>query len=104
MQKFCIFLLILIFSLPSRGNRPQVPDWCEETLNAMTLDEKIGQLFMIAVYSNKDKEYQEKIEGIIRKYHVGGLIFFQGDPVRQVEMVNACQKISKYPLLIGIDA
>ncbi|MCM1029959.1 MAG: serine hydrolase [Oscillibacter sp.] len=104
MQKFCIFLFILIFSLPSRGNRPQVPDWCEETLNAMTLDEKIGQLFMVAVYSNKDKEYQEKIEGIIRKYHVGGLIFFQGDPVRQVEMVNACQKISKYPLLIGIDA
>ena len=104
MQKVCIVFFILIFSLSSRGNRPQVPDWSEETLRAMTLDEKIGQLFMIAIYSNKDKEYQEKIEGIIRKYHIGGLIFFQGEPVRQVEMVNAFQKISKYPLLIGIDA
>ncbi len=104
MQKVCIVFFILIFSLSSHGNRPQVPDWSEETLRAMTLDEKIGQLFMIAVYSNKDKEYQEKIEGIIRKYHIGGLIFFQGEPVRQVEMVNAFQKISKYPLLIGIDA
>lgn len=104
MQKFCILLLILTFGLPLLGNRPQLPDWPEETLNAMTLDEKIGQLFMIAVYSNKDKEYYEKIEGIIRKYHIGGLIFFQGDPVRQVEIANACQKISKYPLLVGIDA
>lgn len=104
MQKFCILFLILTFSLTSSGHRLMQPDWTEETLHAMTLDEKIGQLFMIAVYSNKDKEYQEKIESIIRKYHIGGLIFFQGDPVKQTGLVNACQKISKYPLLIGIDA
>lgn len=104
MRKFYILFFVLIFSLPGLGNRSRQSDWSEKTLNAMTLDEKIGQLFMIAVYSNKDKEYQEKIEEIIRKYHVGGLIFFQGEPVRQVELVNACQKTSKYPLLIGIDA
>ncbi|MDE5638858.1 MAG: beta-N-acetylhexosaminidase, partial [Odoribacter sp.] len=104
MQKFCILFLILTSSLTSSGHSLMQPDWTEETLHAMTLDEKIGQLFMIAVYSNKDKEYQEKIESIIRKYHIGGLIFFQGDPVKQIGLVNACQKISKYPLLIGIDA
>ncbi len=70
----------------------------------MTLDEKIGQLFMIAVYSNKDKEYEEKTKEIIKKYHIGGLIFFQGDPAKQLEMTRNFQKISKYPLLIGIDA
>ena len=97
MQKVCIVFFILIFSLSSRGNRPQVPDWSEETLRAMTLDEKIGQLFMIAIYSNKDKEYQEKIEGIIRKYHIGGLIFFQGEPVRQLKWSMPFRKSANIP-------
>lgn len=102
MQRFYILLFILTFSLPSLGNHSSV--WVEKMLDSMTLDEKIGQLFMIAVYGNKDNDYQEKIEKIVRKHHVGGLIFFQGEPVKQVRLINACQKISKYPLLIGIDA
>lgn len=104
MHKFCILLLILLLCFSGRGNPPHSAVWTEEMLETMTLDEKIGQLFMLAVYSNKDKEYEEKISEIIRKYHIGGLIFFQGDPVQQIEMTNTFQKISKYPLLIGIDA
>lgn len=104
MNKLSVLLLILILGIPGRGNTPHSSIWTEEMLSTMTLDEKIGQLFMIAVYSNKDKEYEDKIGEIIRKYHIGGLIFFQGNPVKQVEMTNTFQKLSKYPLLIGIDA
>lgn len=45
----------------------------------MTLNEKIGQLFMIAAYSNRDQEYEDRLEKIIREYNIGGLIFSRGN-------------------------
>lgn len=56
------------------------------------------------VYSNRDQEYEDRLEKIIREYNIGGLIFFQGEPVRQAQLTNRYQKAAKYPLLIGLDA
>lgn len=104
MQKAGFIYLLLLISCLSWGNNPKSLIWTEETLRSMSLDEKIGQLFMIAVYSNKGEEYEEKIEQLIKEYQVGGLIFFQGEPVKQVHATNRWQKAAKYPLLIGLDA
>ena len=70
----------------------------------MTLAEKIGQLFMISAYSNKDSIHENKIKNLIQEYKVGGLIFFQGGPVRQAKLTNRYQSQSKVPLFIGLDA
>lgn len=78
-------------------------NWADSVLNAMTLEEKVGQLFMIATYSNRNESEYAQIEQKIRKYNVGGLIFFQGDPVKQAILTNRYQKISKTPLMIGMD-
>jgi len=78
--------------------------WADSVLSRMTPEEKIGQLFMIAAYSNGNESYENGLERQIREYHVGGLIFFQGDPVRQVQLTNRYQKAARYPLLIGMDA
>ncbi len=94
-----IFLTSTAYALHSDANL-----WCDQMIAGMSREEKIGQLFMIAVYSNKDKDYEDQIERLIREYHVGGLIFFQGDPVHQAELTNRYQKASKYPLMIGLDA
>ncbi len=77
--------------------------WVDSVLKSMTVDEKIGQLFMIAAYSNKDKSHTDNIAYTIKKYHVGGLIFFQGGPVRQSLLTNYYQSITKTPLLIAGD-
>jgi beta-glucosidase-like glycosyl hydrolase/CubicO group peptidase (beta-lactamase class C family) len=77
--------------------------WVDSTLKSMTIDEKIGQLFMVAAYSNKDQKHIDKISNLINKYHIGGLIFFQGGPVRQANQTNLYQKISITPLLIASD-
>lgn len=77
--------------------------WVNKTLSKMTLEEKIGQLFMIQAYSNKDERHRKFIESEIKKYHIGGLIFMQGTPEKQVELNNRYQKKSKIPLLIGFD-
>jgi beta-glucosidase-like glycosyl hydrolase len=78
------------------------------------VDEKIGQLFVIPTASQltpviaATSPYrldQTYTEDLIKKYAVGGLIFlYPGDPVKQAELTNHYQKMSKYPLLIALDA
>ncbi|MGL2967420.1 glycoside hydrolase family 3 N-terminal domain-containing protein [Flavobacterium sp. XGLA_31] len=78
--------------------------WVDSIYNKMTFDEKVGQLFMVAAYSNKDTVHTNAIEKLVRNYKIGGLIFFQGGPMRQVKLTNKYQAMSKVPLFIGIDA
>ncbi|MFN0275173.1 MAG: glycoside hydrolase family 3 N-terminal domain-containing protein [Chitinophagales bacterium] len=78
--------------------------WVDSLMRTMTVDEKIGQLFMVPAYSNKDAAHESQVEQLIKKYKVGGLIFMQGGPVRQARLCNDYQAISKTPLLIAMDA
>ncbi len=78
--------------------------WVDSVYNQMTLDERIGQLFMVAAYSNKDSVHTNAVEKLVTKYKIGGLIFFQGGPKRQARLTNRYQKKAKLPLFIGIDA
>ncbi len=77
--------------------------WVEETLAKMSAEERIGQLFMVAAYSNRDEKHYKEIERLIRDYHIGGLIFFQDVASRQLELTNRYQHQAKIPLLIGFD-
>ena len=100
-----LFIGLLVFqgsySQPAEASRHS---WADSVLHQMSLDEKIGQLFMIAAYSNKNENYENELEKQIRQYHVGGLIFFQGKPTQQIKLTNRYQKAAKYPLMIGMDA
>lgn len=78
--------------------------WVDSIYNQMTFDEKVGQLFMVAAYSNKDSIHFKEIDKLITENKIGGLIFFQGGPVRQAKLTNRFQSKSKVPLFIGIDA
>jgi beta-glucosidase-like glycosyl hydrolase/CubicO group peptidase (beta-lactamase class C family) len=77
--------------------------WVDAKMKRMNLDEKIGQLFMIAAYSNKDQQHIDEVSYIIKKYKIGGLIFFQGGPMRQANLTNHYQSLTKTPLMIAID-
>ena len=70
----------------------------------LTIDEKIGQLFMVIAYSNKSKEHKKEISRLIKKHKIGGLMFLQGGPKRQAILTNYYQSISKIPLMIALDA
>ncbi len=101
---FKIFILSFCLFCQSRLNA-QVPEfWYEYQLKQMSLDEKIGQLFMVAAYSNKDAQHTLDLENQVLNYHVGGLVFFQNDPLKQAYLSNYLQSISKVPLMLGIDA
>lgn len=78
--------------------------WVDSIYNKMSLEEKVGQLFMVSAYSNRDSTETDSIDKLIQDYKVGGLIFFQGGPVRQAKLTNRYQAKSKIPLFIAIDA
>ncbi len=78
--------------------------WIDKIYGQMTLEEKVGQLFMIDTYSDRGAKHTDAIQKLIREHHIGGLIFFQNDPVRQAKLTNSYQSVSKVPLMISIDA
>ncbi len=78
--------------------------WADSVFKTLTPDERIGQLFMVAAYSNKDKAHVKEIKELVDKYKIGGLIFFQGGPVRQAIQANCYQSCSKVPLFMSMDA
>jgi beta-glucosidase-like glycosyl hydrolase/CubicO group peptidase (beta-lactamase class C family) len=77
--------------------------WADSVFTTLTDEEKIAQLFMVAAYSNKGEKHKEELLELIEKYHIGGLIFFQGGPARQAALTNEFQAASKTPLFIAID-
>ncbi|NNK21168.1 MAG: beta-N-acetylglucosaminidase, partial [Flavobacteriaceae bacterium] len=104
-----LFLLSAIFG-QSQQNPLQAMDsvaqmkWVNDTYKGMTLEEKIGQLFMVLVASDQDKASTDKIKTLIAEEHLGGIIFSTGGPVRQAKLTNEYQALSKVPLMIGMDA
>ncbi len=77
--------------------------WVDSVFKTLTPEERIAQLIMIPVYSNKNQAHIDSISRLVTTYKVGGLIFFQGGPVRQAHMTNRYQRESKVPLMISID-
>ncbi len=99
---FCTLL-----TMGSLGAQPELSEdqWVEQTYEAMSTNERIGQLFMIRAHSNLGADHIAEVERQIKKYHVGGLCFFQGTPDKQAELTNQYQKLVKrIPLMIAIDA
>ncbi|WP_110356081.1 glycoside hydrolase family 3 N-terminal domain-containing protein [Arenibacter sp. ARW7G5Y1] len=110
-----IIYLILLFSISIYTVQGQINplvtmdtlvqrNWVETTYSQMSLDEKLGQLFMVMVTSDQDKASTEKTKKLIKDQHIGGVIFSTGGPVRQALLTNEFQKNAKVPLMIGMDA
>jgi len=78
--------------------------WVDSVFERLTPDERISQLMIVEAFSNKGPEHEEDVLRLIRRYKVGGLIFFQGGPVRQAKLTNKYQAAAKVPLLISMDA
>ncbi|GAC1418191.1 MAG: glycoside hydrolase family 3 N-terminal domain-containing protein [Flavisolibacter sp.] len=78
--------------------------WVDSVLGTLSKKEKIGQLIIIRAHSDRDQQSVAAVAGLIQKYKIGSLCFFQGGPVRQANLTNYYQSIAKTPLLICQDA
>lgn len=105
-----ILLLLLFWAGKNKSNTELLPPtlqpegkWADSVLSTLSLEEKIAQMIMVAAWSNKDEKHIIEIDSLVEKYKIGGLIFFQGGPVRQAVLTNRYQSKSKVPLAIAID-
>ena len=71
--------------------------WVNETKQSMTVEEKIGQLFVPIGYSG-DPGY---LEGALLRHHVGGIMYRCGDAAEMQATHRYLQTHSRIPLLIG---
>ncbi len=106
-----IFIVLIFFSGLKESSAREFPafvkyitdPWVDSTLNKMTIDQKIGQLFIVQVYSTGSNP-PESLLSEIRNFQIGGILFMKGNAINQVLITNELQKQSKIPLLITMDA
>ena len=89
--------------------------WAEKTLRKLSLEEKIGQLFMIwvrAEFLNMNSPEYLQLRDQMQKYHVGSFamtvrfeppFLYRNQPYEAAELLNRLQKDSKLPLLVAAD-
>ncbi len=108
MNKFFLKFLLLVLPFCMWGQNAVIYQgdalWAKQKLDSMSMDEKLGQLFMVAAYSNKGSAHQQEILKLVQEEHIGSLIFMQGSPRKQAELTNLYQAKAKTPLMIAMDA
>ncbi|HPB06322.1 MAG TPA: glycoside hydrolase family 3 N-terminal domain-containing protein, partial [Prolixibacteraceae bacterium] len=109
MNKLVFFLLIFVLTICNVALAETPPcmrvksDWADSLLKEMTLDEKIGQLLMVATNPwQKEKDYDRLIM-MVEKQKVGGILFMKTTPFEIASQANDLQKSSKIPLFIALD-
>lgn len=109
-KRIFISALLLLLNLPSADARIAPPFytdeanlWADSVMSTLSREQRIAQLIMVAAWSNKDAAHIAEIRKLIMDWGIGGLIFFQGGPIRQANLCNDYQKLSRIPLLIGFD-
>ncbi|NNE02711.1 MAG: glycoside hydrolase family 3 protein [Eudoraea sp.] len=95
----------------------------KEATNLLSIREKVGQFFMPAAFINDSEPAIQRLENLIKSHHIGGICFFHSrasaatnyegkkkviynaDSFKELQkLIKRYQSVSKYPLLISIDA
>ncbi|MEZ4700420.1 MAG: glycoside hydrolase family 3 N-terminal domain-containing protein [Rhodothermales bacterium] len=80
--------------------------WARSTLNRLTLEQKVSQLFAsyaYGVYTSADDPAYKRLVDLVERFQVGGILFFQGDPLSQLLLANELQSHAPLPLLMSQD-
>jgi len=118
----CVFLLIHTASAKDKYLKPRPVQldrngekWAEKSLRKLSLEEKIGQLFMVRVeaeFLNVNSPEYQRLQETIRNYHVGsflmtvraeGPFLYKNEPYEAAELINRLQKDSRWPLIVAAD-
>jgi beta-glucosidase-like glycosyl hydrolase len=78
--------------------------WVDGVMASLTPRERIAQLFMVAGYSNRGAGHADSLERLVKDVGIGGVVWFQGGPVKQSAIANRLQEAAKVPLLFAMDA
>lgn len=77
--------------------------WVDSVFKKLSRKKKIAQLFFVRAHTNRGMAYEDSVAKVIKDEQLGGVVFFQGGPVRHAQLINNYQKLVKVPLLITMD-
>ena len=112
MKRYFHFLLLLYATntIHAQSNTPlQAKDplaqtqWVDSIYANMTLEERVGQLFIPMIRPLSGKNHIADIERMVIEDHIGGVVFSTGEPVLQTNILNRLQSQTKLPLLATLD-
>lgn len=96
-------------SLPTKAGPPTGTadgTWADSVLATMSLRDKAAQLvwpWVLGDYTAADDPTYRRVEQLVRDQHVGGIIISVGSPTEIASKLNALQRASPLPLLVGAD-
>ena len=106
------YLFILIFANLSAQYFPKnapknleqkAEKYADSLYQQLSLDEKIGQLYIVALYNNRGEEEIQKTRNLVEKEKIGGLILMQDNAEKHIQLLNEFQEKSRVKMMIGID-
>ena len=110
-MRFFLILFFYTLVLFPQSNDPLIDadlinqkKWVDSIYNNLSLEEKIGQLFVVWASPDKGEQHFRDIKKQIIKNNIGGIIFSLGGPTSHINWLNSFQDLSKTPLLISMDA
>ena len=77
--------------------------WVDSVFDAMSYDERIGQLFMVIAEPKSDNRNMQRLLRYVNEIKIGGILFHKGNPVTQAEVTNRLQKASRVPMFVSLD-
>ena len=77
--------------------------WVDSIYGSLTEEERIAQLFWLAVEQPDNAASFERLKAQVETYQPGGVLLFRMSPQHAVITIDALQAVSKVPLLVSID-
>lgn len=113
MKKIFLTLCVLQFVLSMGQYRPvavtkeqveKAKNYARDTYASLSPEDRLGQLYIVALYTNRGEEHINKVRELVEQEKVGGIILMQDDAERALRLVNEFQQKSSVPILFGMDA
>ncbi len=106
---FFLCLQLTVTNSKAQNYSPKAQAWADSVFNSLTEDQRIAQLMVLrlSAYDFKTKVpiyFDSLVAGAVKKYNVGGICLFQGNPVKLAEIINHLQSIAQTPIMTCIDA
>ncbi len=99
-------LLIITFSCSPPASIEIEQSWAEQTLQELSLREKISQMLIYSMhlnFRNDENEQWQEINQLIESDGIGGIHLWSGNTGLSVTMLNTLQNNSKVPILVDMD-
>lgn len=108
MKGLCLIFGFWLLAFTGFAQKTPAAIWADSVYKSLTTDQRIAQLMIVRLSSIDTKTkvitwYTDKVRDLVKSYNVGGILLFQGAPVKQANIINEMQSLAQTPIMVSID-